>query len=65
MIWGQNGFIVLLLIVGYLTITLFKVGLKKSGAAWLVVKISRLIFKIFFVKTQMLALVELGNHDPA
>jgi hypothetical protein len=49
---------------GYLAITLLKIGLRKTIVARLAVKASRLIFKMFFVKTQMLALVELGNHDP-
>lgn len=62
LIWGQNGFIAGLIALLYLIVTFFRLGQHKMTIIGLVVKISRYLLKMFFVKMQMLALVELGNH---
>ena len=51
------------MIVNYVVIWIFKIGESKNKVIKKYVFASRLILKLFFVKMQLLSLVEISSHS--
>lgn len=63
LIWGQNGIIGAFMMLSYLIVWIFQLGASKSKILKKYVFISRTILKLFFVKMQLLSLVEISSHN--
>lgn len=63
LIWGQNGLISVLILIGYLSVSIFDIGSKKAVVARYYVLLVRNGFFIFFIKLQLITFTELGSHN--
>jgi len=63
LISGQNALIALIMILFYSITWLGKLGESKSRVIRIFILLHRTILKLFFVKMQMLTMIEVGSHN--